>query len=107
MNVSLTPELEEMISRKVKSGMYNSASEVIREGLRRMFKEDSIKPQITETQRLQPNELQREVMKGVEQIRNGEGTVVEPEKLDEFFDDIINRGKKRFEESRRNMNGKY
>ncbi len=31
MNVSLTPELEELISRKVKSGMYNSASEVIRE----------------------------------------------------------------------------
>ena len=40
MNVSLTPELEEMISQKVKSGMYNSASEVIREGLRRLFKED-------------------------------------------------------------------
>jgi antitoxin ParD1/3/4 len=107
MNVSLTPELEELINQKVKSGMYNSASEVIREGLRRLFKEDAVRPQITETQRLQMDELQREVMKGVEQIRNGEGTVVEPEKLDEFFDDIINRGTKRFEESRRNMNGKY
>jgi antitoxin ParD1/3/4 len=107
MNVSLTPELEELINQKVKSGMYNSASEVIREGLRRMFKEDAIRPQITEIQRLQMDELQREVMKGVEQIRNGEGTVVEPEKLDEFFDDIINRGTKRFEESRRNMNGKH
>jgi antitoxin ParD1/3/4 len=90
MNVSLTPELEEMISRKVKSGMYNSASEVIREGLRRMFKEDSARTQITETQRLQMDELQREVMKGVEQIRNGEGIVYNsPEEL---VEDIIKRG---------------
>lgn len=34
MNVSLTPELEELINQKVRSGLYNSASEVIREGLR-------------------------------------------------------------------------
>jgi antitoxin ParD1/3/4 len=107
MNVSLTPELEELINQKVKSGMYNSASEVIREGLRRLFKEDSIKPQITETQRLQMDELQREVMKGVEQIRNGEGIVVELDKLDEFFDGIIKRGTKRWEESRGILNGKH
>ena len=34
MNVSLSTPLEEYINQKVKSGMYNSASEVIREGLR-------------------------------------------------------------------------
>ena len=34
MNVSLTPELEQFIYSKVKSGFYGSASEVIREGLR-------------------------------------------------------------------------
>lgn len=34
MNVSLTPRLEEMIRRKVASGLYNNASEVIREALR-------------------------------------------------------------------------
>lgn len=34
MNVSLTPELERMIHEKVQSGLYNSASEVIREALR-------------------------------------------------------------------------
>ncbi len=54
MNVSLTPELEEMISRKVKSGMYSSASEVIRESLRRLFKEDEpIKRVITDEKRQQ------------------------------------------------------
>jgi antitoxin ParD1/3/4 len=34
MNVSLTPELENFVQAKVKSGRYNSASEVIREALR-------------------------------------------------------------------------
>ena len=34
MNVSLTPELEKYIRRKVTSGLYNNASEVIREALR-------------------------------------------------------------------------
>lgn len=34
MNVSLTPELERFVRRKVDSGFYGNASEVIRESLR-------------------------------------------------------------------------
>lgn len=34
MNVSLTPQLEEMVRSKVASGRYGNASEVIREALR-------------------------------------------------------------------------
>ncbi len=34
MNVSLTPKLEEFVRRKVASGLYNNASEVIRDALR-------------------------------------------------------------------------
>jgi antitoxin ParD1/3/4 len=34
MNVSLTPELEKFVAQKTKSGLYNSASEVIRQALR-------------------------------------------------------------------------
>ena len=41
MNVSLTPELEKYITEKVESGLYNSASEVIRQALRLLLKEDS------------------------------------------------------------------
>lgn len=36
LNVSLTPQLEEFIRRKVESGMFASASEVVRASLRRM-----------------------------------------------------------------------
>jgi antitoxin ParD1/3/4 len=35
VNVSLTPRLEAMLREKVDSGMYNNASEVVREALRR------------------------------------------------------------------------
>jgi putative addiction module CopG family antidote len=37
MNVSLTDELETVIAEKVKSGLYNNASEVVRDALRRAF----------------------------------------------------------------------
>ena len=43
MNVNLTPELEEMVRRKVASGMYNSASEVVREALRLMEQHDQVR----------------------------------------------------------------
>ena len=37
MNVSLTAELETVIEKRVKSGLYNNASEVVRDALRRAF----------------------------------------------------------------------
>jgi hypothetical protein len=40
MNVSLTPKLEEIVRRKVASGLYNNASEVIREALRILVERD-------------------------------------------------------------------
>jgi antitoxin ParD1/3/4 len=43
MNVSLTPELEKFVEEKVESGLYNNASEVIREGLRLLIEHDEIR----------------------------------------------------------------
>jgi len=43
MNVNLTPYLEKMVRDKVSSGLYTSASEVIREALRLMDEQDSIR----------------------------------------------------------------
>lgn len=40
MNISLTPELELAVKTKVESGLYNNASEVIREALRIALKQD-------------------------------------------------------------------
>jgi putative addiction module CopG family antidote len=43
MNVSLTPELEQYVHSKVKSGRYLSASEVVREALRLLEERDRLR----------------------------------------------------------------
>src|SRR6185437_2123431 len=43
MNVSLTPQLEELVRRKVDSGQYTSASEVVREALRLLDAFESVR----------------------------------------------------------------
>jgi antitoxin ParD1/3/4 len=65
MNVSLTPELEQLVHEKVKSGRYLSASEVVREALRLLEERD----QIRET-RLEA--LRKEIAVGIEQGDRGE-----------------------------------
>jgi antitoxin ParD1/3/4 len=91
MNVSLTPELESMINNKVKTGLYNSASEVVREALRLLEEQDRIKE-------MRREDLRREIMKGVEQMRNGQYTELHSEQeLIEFGENIIRRGQERLE----------
>ena len=43
MNVNLTPQLESLVRDKVTSGMYTSASEVVREALRMMQEQDQVR----------------------------------------------------------------
>ncbi len=66
MNVSLTPELEKFVDEKVKSGLYNSASEVVRESLRLLRREDEI-------EQLQLEELRREIKNSIKQMDDGQG----------------------------------
>ncbi|OGB67636.1 MAG: CopG family transcriptional regulator [Burkholderiales bacterium RIFCSPLOWO2_12_FULL_64_99] len=43
MNVNLTPQLEELVRSKVASGLYTSASEVVREALRLLEEQDRLR----------------------------------------------------------------
>ncbi|MFM1798459.1 MAG: hypothetical protein RLZZ117_737 [Cyanobacteriota bacterium] len=43
MNVNLSPQLEAMVQAKVASGLYTSASEVVREALRLMEQQDQLR----------------------------------------------------------------
>lgn len=65
MNVSLTPELENLVNQKLKSGMYSSASEVIRAALRLMAEQDQLK-------QVRLNELRADLSAGLEQAKNDE-----------------------------------
>lgn len=42
MNVNLTPQLERLVKQKVTAGLYNNASEVVREALRLMAVRDEV-----------------------------------------------------------------
>ena len=66
MNVSLTPELEQLVNQKVQTGRYTSASEVIREGLRLLERRD-------EMQALQRDEMRRKIAAGVASLKAGKG----------------------------------
>lgn len=55
MNVSLTPQLESYIKQKVSSGMYNSVSEVVREGLRLLEEKDKLQAAKLEALRIEIN----------------------------------------------------
>lgn len=59
MNVSLTKELEQLVNDKVKSGLYLSASEVVREALRLLDERDRLKS-------LRIEELRRDIQKGLD-----------------------------------------
>ena len=65
MNITLGSEFEKRINEKVASGLYTSASEVIREGLRLLFEKDMAKQQQLEI-------LRQEVSRGFEQLAAGE-----------------------------------
>lgn len=89
MNVSLTKELEALVNTKVKSGMYQTASEVVREGLRLLKDRD------------QSQDLRREVRTGFEAIARGEYEDYDDNTLDNLAADIKARGIVRLGASRK------
>ncbi len=59
MNISLTPQLEKIVKDKIASGLYGSASEVMREALRLLDEREQL-------QALRFQTLREEIRKGLE-----------------------------------------
>ena len=87
MNISLTPELEQLVNDKVKSGMYQTASEVIREGLR-LLKERE--------ERLES--LRRDVRAGFDAVERGEYTDFDASNVQRLSKRVKARGQKRLQD---------
>ena len=83
MNVNLTPELETLVAKKVKSGRYNSASEVVREALRLFEDRERLRE-------AQVRELRRKIDEGWASLR--EGRYVDGES---FFRELQQEAKQR------------
>lgn len=63
MNVSLPPELEARVRQRVESGMYGSASEVIREALRLFEAYEQVKISKLDS-------LRQDIAKGLSDVKN-------------------------------------
>lgn len=68
MNVNLTPQLEQLVKQKVDTGLYNNASEVVREALRLMAQYDG------------QNLVRSEAAKGFAQLRAGKIVALDMER---------------------------
>jgi antitoxin ParD1/3/4 len=73
MNVSLTSELEQYVQEKVSSGLYYSASEVIREGLRLLKEREQL-------QQIRLQELRQDIQAGLD---SGEPTPLDMQAVKE------------------------
>jgi antitoxin ParD1/3/4 len=89
MKVSLTPELEQYVNGKVQSGLYHSASEVIREGLRLLRQKDEV-----HQKKLQG--LRRDIQVGIDQAKRGQVSSFNEQTLEE----IKSEGRERLETGR-------
>ena len=70
MNVSLTQQLEKFVNKQVASGRYQTASEVVREGLRLMqAREEKLA------------DLRREIQIGLDAIARGEIVEYDPRRI--------------------------
>src|SRR5262249_49983208 len=70
MNVSLTPELEQFVNGKVQIGMYRTATEVVREGLRLLKEREEIHHQ-------KLSDVRQAVQVGIHQADRGEGIPID------------------------------
>lgn len=94
MNVTLTSELEELVERKIKSGRFSSAGEVVRESLFLLDRED-------EVYELKLEQLRREILKAEEQFEKGQfHSVGSKEEWGAFLEGVIERGRKRLAEEK-------
>ncbi|MCL2640197.1 MAG: type II toxin-antitoxin system ParD family antitoxin [Phycisphaerales bacterium] len=65
MNISLTPELEEFVQSKVDAKMYHTASDVVRDAVRLMARQD-------QDRQAQFEALKRDIQIGIDQLERGE-----------------------------------
>ncbi|MEH1929077.1 MAG: type II toxin-antitoxin system ParD family antitoxin [Nostoc sp.] len=90
MNISLTPELEQLVKDKVNSGRYHSVSEVMGEALRLLDERDRIREQ-----RLA--ELKAKIQEGIEASERGE--VVDGEEVFAEIEEDIRRAEAQMQQA--------
>ncbi len=83
MNVSLTPDLEKIVKRRVDCGAYRSATEVVRDALELLEERDARKL----------DALRKDIQHAVDQVERGEFTEYETDQLNELFEKVAAEGR--------------
>jgi antitoxin ParD1/3/4 len=94
VNVSLTPELESLVHAKVKTGMYQTASEVIREGLRLLKERDEHQAR-----------LRADVRSGFAEVAMGRYVEYDERTSPNLIRDIKARGRRRLARTKKTRAG--
>ena len=82
MHISLTSELESRVKSKVESGLYNNASEVVREAIRLLIRTE-------EENSLKMERLRSAISTGDNALANGEFVEINSgQELDRFFGEL-------------------
>jgi antitoxin ParD1/3/4 len=82
MNVSLTPELERLVNEKVESGLYQTASEVVREALRLLKERDQAREQ-----------LRADVQAGFDELARGQSRAYDKTSGRQLAERVKSRGR--------------
>ncbi len=90
MNISLTPELEQLVKDKVNSGRYHSVSEVMGEALRLLDERDRL-------QEKRLAELKAKILEGIEASERGE--VVDGEEVFAEIEEDIRRAEAQMQQA--------
>ncbi|MBW4678119.1 MAG: type II toxin-antitoxin system ParD family antitoxin [Desmonostoc geniculatum HA4340-LM1] len=93
MNVHLGETLDKFVAELIASGLYQSQSEVIREGLRLLKEREDLR-------KLKLEDLRREIHKGLDQLERGEFTIYTSSQ--DLAEEIKATGREKLASSRKN-----
>lgn len=82
MHINLSPEIEQYLQLKVGTGFYSSASEVVRDAIRRMWEEDE-----------KLERLRSAIQIGDEQLDRGEGIAYSASQLDKITEKALHNAR--------------
>lgn len=84
MNILLIPELEKIVEKQIQTGLYNNATEVIRDALRIMDSSDVI-------YQIKLGRLRKKLAEGELDIKENRFTALNKNEISSYFDNIKSR----------------
>jgi putative addiction module CopG family antidote len=89
MTIEIPSEYQQFVREMIGSGTYHTEAEVVGEAL-----------QLLKDRQERLEHLRQDIQPALERLDRGEGIELDDQSLDQFFEDIKTRGRRRIEERR-------